>query len=136
MQTGVFNPLSSVKDRIGYSMITSAERAGKINARYSHHRTNGGNTGIALVSLPQHRLPTHLDHAIHESRTTQLATTPGRNWCLRAQEGKGRHSQAEEIAKPSPRCSFLNNLKPSKPGNSPQTTAIEIWDDTVVSRYS
>ena len=130
-----FNPLGSVKDRIGYNMIAAAERDGKIAPDTVIVEPTSGNTGIALAFVcaarGYHLILTMPDSMSMERRNllrllgAELVLTP-------AQEGMpGSIRKAEEIARNLPKAFIPQQFEnPSNPDIHRRTTALEIWDDT------
>ncbi len=130
-----FNPGSSVKDRIGLSMIEAAEKDGKLTKSTIIVEPTSGNTGIALAIVAAARgyrlILTMPDTMSIERRHllrifgAELVLTPG------AEGMKGAIARAQEIASSGPDY-FLpmqfNN--PANPEAHRRTTALEIWDDT------
>jgi cysteine synthase A len=130
-----FNPASSVKDRIGVSMIEAAEKAGKINPDTIILEPTSGNTGIALAFVCASRgypcVLTMPDTMSVERRLllrgygAQLVLTPG-------SEGMaGAIRKAQEMAANDSRYFIPQQFKnPANPEVHRRTTAEEIWHDT------
>jgi cysteine synthase A len=130
-----FNPVSSVKDRIGRSMIAAAESAGLIDPGTLIVEPTSGNTGIALafvcaakgyrlcltmpetMSIERRKLLTHLG--------AELVLTPG-------SEGmKGAIARAHQVVTHTPGAYMPDQFaNPANPQAHRETTAEEIWTDT------
>jgi len=130
-----FNPVSSVKDRIGVAMIEAAEARGLINAQTTIVEPTSGNTGLALafvcaaknykliltmpetMSIERRKLLKHLG--------AYLVLTPG------SKGMKGAIAEAKEIIKNTPNSYMPNQFaNPANPEIHRKTTAEEIWNDT------
>jgi cysteine synthase A len=130
-----FNPLGSVKDRIGVSMIEAAEKKGLINPETTIVEPTSGNTGIALafvcavkrypltltmpdtMSIERRKLLTHLG--------AKLVLTPG------ADGMKGAIAKAEKIFEETSNTYIPDQFSnPANPEIHRKTTAEEIWRDT------
>ncbi len=130
-----FNPLSSVKDRIGVSMIDAGEKGGHIKKNTTIVEPTSGNTGIALAMVCAARgyklLLTMPDTMSVERRSllkalgAELVLTPG-------SEGmSGAVNKAEELAAENPGYFVPQQFKnPANPEVHRKTTAEEIWKDT------
>lgn len=131
-----FNPMSSVKDRIGVSMIDDAEQRGLIKKDTIILEATSGNTGIALAFVCAARgykftlvMPETMSierRKLAKAFGAEIILTPG-------PEGmKGAVSRAEKMAEENPNYFFIprqfNN--PANPSIHRKTTAEEIWRDT------
>lgn len=130
-----FNPCSSVKDRIGLSMIEDAEETGKISKETIITEPTSGNTGIALAfvcAVKGYKLVLTMPDTMSIERR-QLLTAFGAEIILTpGSEGmSGAVKKAEGLAKSDKRYFILQQFKnPSNPQIHRQTTAEEIWNDT------
>jgi len=131
-----FNPLGSVKDRIGFSMIDAAEKAGKIQkGKTEIVEPTSGNTGIALAfvcAVKGYSLTLTMPETMSLERRTLLKALGARLVLTPGPEGvNGAIKKALEIAEEN-EDSFIPQQfeNPANPEIHRMTTAEEIWDDT------
>jgi cysteine synthase A len=130
-----FNPGSSVKDRIGVSMIEAAERLGKIGPDTIILEPTSGNTGIALAlvcAARGYRLTLTMPESMSEERRRILKAFGAELVLTPAKEGMtGAVNRAREMAAKDSRYFIPQQFEnPANPEVHRRTTAEEIWRDT------
>jgi cysteine synthase A len=130
-----FNPLSSIKDRIGVGMIEDAERKGLVKKGSVIIEPTSGNTGLALAFVfasKGYRLILTMPETMSVERRklltvlgAELVLTPGT-------EGmRGAIAKAEELTRETPHGFMPQQFEnPANPAVHRKTTAKEIWEDT------
>jgi cysteine synthase A len=131
-----FNPLSSLKDRIGVGMIEAAEAEGRITPGLTTLvEPTSGNTGIALAFVAAakgYRLVLAMPNTMSMERRELLGLLGAELELTAGERGMpGAIARAEEIAAETPGAVLLQQFRnPANPGIHRRTTAEEIWADT------
>ncbi|MCX6904013.1 MAG: cysteine synthase A [Verrucomicrobia bacterium] len=130
-----FNPLGSVKDRIGVAMIEDAEQRGILNKDTVIVEPTSGNTGIALAFVAAakgYQLILTMPETMSVERRTLLAMLGAKLVLTPGAEGmKGAIARAVKIARETPGAWIPQQFEnPANPEIHRRTTAEEIWRDT------
>ncbi len=130
-----FNPIASVKDRIGVAMIEALEAAGKVGPGSVLVEPTSGNTGIALAFVAAakgYRLILVMPESMSIERRKMLALLGAELVLTPAEKGmKGAIAQAAELLANTPGAVSPSQFEnPANPAIHRATTAEEIWNDT------
>src|SRR5687768_4857918 len=130
-----FNPLASVKDRIGLAMIEAGERAGRVDRDTVIVEPTSGNTGIALAfvcAAKGYRLILTMPESMSIERRRLLKALGAQVVLTPAAEGmRGAINKAQELLKEHKKSFMPQQFEnPANPEIHRQTTAEEIWQDT------
>ncbi|MFN0265320.1 cysteine synthase A [Tepidamorphus sp. 3E244] len=130
-----FNPISSVKDRIGVAMIDALEAEGRISKDTVLVEPTSGNTGIALAFVAAargYRLILVMPESMSMERRKMLALLGAELELTPAEKGmKGALARAAELVETIPNAIIPQQFQnPANPAIHRATTAEEIWNDT------
>jgi cysteine synthase A len=130
-----FNPIASVKDRIGVSMIMALEEAGKLQPGGTLIEPTSGNTGIGLAFVAAargYRLILTMPESVSSERRKMLRYLGAEVELTPREKGmNGAIARAQELLAATPGAVMPNQFaNPANPAIHRQTTAEEIWHDT------
>jgi len=130
-----FNPLNSVKDRIGLAMVEAAERDGRLKPGSTLVEPTSGNTGIALAfvcAAKGYNLILTMPESMSVERRKMLVLLGAQLELTPAALGmKGAIEKANGIVTDDPSVVMLQQFEnPANPEAHARTTAMEIWNDT------
>lgn len=129
-----FNPAGSVKDRIAYSMVLTAEEEGKLHKDSVIIEPTSGNTGIGLAfvcAARGYQLTLVMPETMSLERRNLLKALGATLVLTKGSDGmKGAIAKAHELCENTPGGIMLQQFEnPANPRIHQQTTALEIWDD-------
>lgn len=130
-----FNPLSSVKDRLGLALINDGEERGVLNKNSVIVEPTSGNTGIALAYIAAargYKLILTMPESMSIERRNLLKALGAELRLTPAEKGmKGAIDEADRIASEDENAVILGQFtNPANPKMHKETTAVEIWNDT------